>query len=220
VKLLFIFRLVLVVLLILSVPITSCLKDAKCDCAADTIAIAKIFQPNESSGKDAIIENITPDQNFGNTSHFTVFSWTNGGLFNTARALIEFDLSGIPSQTQIKKAELCLYWISRENLTEHTGDNAFTIYRITQEWDENAVTWNNQPPVAEDNKVAVSKSQTSDQSYTGIDVTGLVQGIIENPAENYGFMLKLNEEFPYRLVILASSDHTDAGRRPKLTVYY
>jgi len=51
-------------------------------------------------------------------------------------------------------------------------------------------------------------------------VKDFVQNMIDFPDENYGFMLKLDEEFPYRLVILASSDYSISGLRPKLVVYY
>ncbi len=176
----------------------------------------KIYQPDSLGGKDAIIESISPGQNFGNTAHFSVFSWTNGGSFNSARALIEFDLSDISAGTKITSAKLSLYWISYENLSEHTGDNAFTIYRLTEAWGEDTVCWNNQPSISNVNVVNVPKSSSSNQSYTDIDVTNLVQDIIDRPSESFGFMLKLNEEFPYKLVILASSDYSDKNRHPKL----
>lgn len=197
---------------------TSCVKESNLDLKVDTITIAKIYRPDGLNGKDAIIESISPEQNFANSTHFTVFSWTNGGFFNTARALIEFDLSDIPPQTKITSAKLSLYWISYENLTEHTGDNAFSVYRVTEAWDEDSVTWNNQPSTSMANIVDVPKSSLSNQSYTDIDVTDLVQDIIDYPGESFGFMLKLNVEFPYKLVILASSDYSVQSKRPKLEI--
>jgi len=197
----------------------SCKKEAKCDCSLDSIKVAKVFQPDASLGKEAIIETIAPDQNFGSEPFLTIFSWTNSGTFNTARSLIAFDLTSIPSQTTIKTAKLFLYWNTYQNLTEHTGENAFTLYKISQPWDENSVTWNNQPAITRSDSVIVAKSASVNQSY-GIDVTRLVQGMINTPTNNYGFMLKLEQEFPYRLVILTSSDYSDVGKRPKLVVYY
>jgi len=197
----------------------SCKKEAKCDCSLDSIKVAKIFQPNAALGKESVIETISPDQNFGTEPFLTIFSWTNSGTFNTARSLIAFDLTSIPSQTTIKTAKLFLYWNTYQNLTEHTGENAFTLYKISQPWDENSVTWNNQPAITRSDSVIVAKSASVNQSY-GIDVTRLVQGMISTPTNNYGFMLKLEQEFPYRLVILTSSDYSDVGKRPKLVVYY
>ena len=204
----------------LELLLNSCTKESKLNLTIDTIVVAKIFQPDGLNGKDAIIESITPDQNSGISVHFTVFSWTNGGSFNTARALIEFDLSAIPVQTKIKSAKLSLYWVSYQNLTEQTGENAFSIYKITQAWNESLVTWNNQPLTSNSNAVRVQKSISINQSYTEIDVTALVQDMIDRPNENHGFMLKLDEEFPYKLVILASSDYSVSSKRPKLVIEY
>ncbi len=199
---------------------TSCKKDAKCDCNVDTLGVAKVLQPDSIVGKDAVIENRVPDNNSGSSSLLATFAWTNQGFFDVARSLIEFDLSYFPSQTKIKSAKLSLYWNSYNNLIEQTGENAFSIYRIIQEWDEQTVTWNNQPATTDSNKVTVPKSTAVDQSYINIDVTQLVQDIIDNPAQGHGFMIKLEDEIPYKLVVLASSDCTEAGKRPKLVIYY
>lgn len=204
----------------LTLPFWGCVKESHLDLMSDTTIIAKIFQPDAFFGKDAIIQSISPDQNFGDATYFSTFSWTSGGSFNTARALIEFDLTSIPVQTQIDSAKLTLFWNSYENLTQHTGDNGFSIYKIWQAWEENVVTWNNQPLTNGLFTVNVPKSHNSNQFYTDIDVSDLVQDMISDPSENHGFMLKLDDEVPYKLVILASSDYSDKGKRPKLVVYY
>ena len=198
----------------------SCKKDAKCDCNVDTLRVATILQPDGIIGKDAVIENIVPDNNSGSSSLFAAFAWTNQGFFDVSRALIEFDLSVFPTQSKIKSAKLSLYWNSYNNLIEQTGENAFSIYRIIQEWDENNVTWNNQPATTDLHKVVVDKSTAIDQSYLNIDVTQLVQDIIDNPAQGHGFMIKLDDEVPYKLVVLASSDCSEPGKRPKLVIFY
>jgi hypothetical protein len=210
-------------LLIISIFSTlsfSCIKESELDLSSDTLKIAKIFRPNGINGKDATIESLSPNQNFNDSVYFTVFSLTKPLEVTTSRALIEFNLSVIPTHTNITTAKLSLYWISRENLTEHTGENSFSIYKIIQSWDENSVTWNNQPLFSSTNAVYVPKSISTTQSYIDIDVTAFVQDMIDNPSENYGFMLKLDEEFPYKLVTLASSDYPESSKRPKLVIYY
>ena len=198
----------------------SCEKESKVDFTQDTVKIARIYQSDPSIGKDAVIESILPDTNFGDSTLFSVFSWTNDGLFNSARALLDFDLSVFPQNITITKATLSLYWVSYKNLTEQTGENAFTIYRITENWDEHTVTWNNQPDTTSVHKVNVPESVAATQSYVDMDVTELVQDMINDPQGSFGFMLRLDNEFPYKLVILASSDYTVKGKRPKLIVYY
>lgn len=200
--------------------IFSCTKEAMDNVELDTVLVARIFQPDPYLSKDAVIESILPDKNFGDSTLFSVFSWTNDGLFNTARSLLAFDLTSIAPQTQIKKASLSLYWISYKNLTEHTGENAFSIYPVSEAWDEHSVTWNNQPDTSSLPKVSVPKSILGNQAYLDIDVTEIVQKMIKDPSTNYGFMFMLDTEFPYKLTILASGDYTDSRRRPKLIVYY
>jgi hypothetical protein len=200
---------------------SSCVKESNFNLKVDTLKIARIYQPDGINGKDAIIESIFPNRNYGDSILFTAFSWSNGGFWNTARALIEFDLSDIPQQTKISTAKLSLYWIRYNNeFSGHTGENAFTIYRINQSWSENSVTWNNQPSISNLDEIEVSKSISASQSYTDIDVTNFVQDIIDNPSKNHGFMLKLDEESPYHLVILASSDFPGNNKHPKLVVYF
>jgi len=199
---------------------TSCIKESNINTFSDTLKIARIYQPDGIYGKDAIIESILPDKNFGGSINLSVFSWTSGGSFDNARFLLKFDLTDISTQKKISSAKLNLYWISYDNLTEQTGDNAFSIYRITQAWNENLVTWKNQPLINDLQKVNVPKSTSTNQSYTDIDVTAFVQEMIKYPSENHGFMFKLDEEFPYKLVILASSDYSVMIKRPKLVVYY
>ena len=216
------FTLIPVVYLFIAISLvySSCLRESKCDCEADTLKFATIFRPDAISGKDAIIENTLPNSNFGDFTLCTIFAWTSGGFFTTARSLVEFDLSQIPVNTKIKAAKLSLYWASYDNLTEQTGSNYFSIYRVTQPWDEYSVTWNNQPSTSEVHKVDVGKSKSVDQSYLNIDVTDLVQDMIDDPNNSYGFMLKLDDEIPYKLVVTASSDNPDSNKHPKLIIYF
>ena len=200
--------------------ITSCSKESHVEITSDSITIAKIFQPISLEGKDAVIQSFLPDSNYANLEYLTALAWTNAGDFNASRTLIEFDISDIPVQTQIDSATLSLFWTSSGIFNGQTGENEYSIYKITESWQENSVTWNNQPATSLQNAVKVAKSIYLDQSYININITNLVQDMINNPSENNGFMIKLNEEFPYKLIIVASSDHADRLKHPKLVVYY
>lgn len=198
----------------------SCNKESHIELTTDSIAIAKIYQPNSINGVDAVVQSFLPDSNYSNLDYLLASAWTNAGKFNASRALIEFDFSDIPVQTKIDSATLSLFWTSSGIFTEQTGENAFSIYKITESWQESSVTWNNQPATSVENIVNISKSVSEQQSYLNIDVTELVQDMINNPTDNHGFMLKLDEEIPYKLVIVASSNHPDMDKHPKLVVYY
>jgi hypothetical protein len=43
---------------------------------------------------------------------------------------------------------------------------------------------------------------------------------LTNPGTNYGFMLKLGQEYPYRSILFATSDCSIPEKRPKLVVSY
>jgi hypothetical protein len=82
------------------------------------------------------------------------------------------------------------------------------------------VTWNNQPTATKLNQVSLHKTTSSTQSFPNINVTALVQDMIDHPATSFGFRLRLKKEHTFRKLIFASSDNLDASIRPKLKVTY
>jgi len=125
------------------------------------------------------------------------------------------------TNTVIKNAVLYLFAFNSPD-GQHSqldGSNASVIQRITQEWDENTVTWNNQPATTEVNQVNVPASSAPDQNYE-INVTQLIQDIIYDPENGHGLMLKLETESYYRSLIFASSDNPDTSLHPKLVIEF
>jgi len=53
-----------------------------------------------------------------------------------------------------------------------------------------------------------------------IDVTVFVRFFVENPEENFGFMMHLVDPKPYRAIIFYSSRYNNPEKRPKLVVVY
>jgi hypothetical protein len=82
------------------------------------------------------------------------------------------------------------------------------------------VTWVNQPATTTQNQVTLPASTFSNQDYLNINVTSLVQDMIDNPLSSFGFMLQLQTEQFYRSLVFASSDHNNAFLHPKLNVCY
>ena len=56
--------------------------------------------------------------------------------------------------------------------------------------------------------------------FTNIDVTKLVQDMINDKDGSYGFLLKLQVEQPYNSILFASNRYQDENLRPKLEVHY
>jgi len=96
------------------------------------------------------------------------------------------------------------------------------LQQIVEPWEENKVTWNNQPKTVEINQVYISPFILN-VNFITVDVTPLYvpSATTDNVAyPNYGMFLRLwpREWVPgFRF---GSSDNTDARLRPELTVYY
>jgi hypothetical protein len=181
------------------------------------------LQPG-SEGKDACIQNRTPDANNGTWHAVDAFALTNSGNTILGRGLIDFDLTSIPEGTTIKRAYLSLYNdpTSSDNNGQHRGlgTNDAYIKRITSSWDELTVTWNNQPTTTDVNQASIPASTDVYQDYADIDVTSVIQDILNNRSNSYGLMIVLKNETPYNALIFTSSDYSDSTRRPKIIVKY
>jgi Secretion system C-terminal sorting domain len=185
------------------------------------------IQPSASTGKDAIIANCIPcgysASNFGTHPDFMAVAWTNGGAISNARALIEFDLSAIPSGSVITNAELSLYhYFSPFNIghSQLGGSNSSYLRRITQSWQENTISWDNQPSTTTQNQVLLNASANDSIDYLNISVIALLNDIFNNPSQGYGMMLALDTEVNYRSLLFASSDNLNSALHPKLVITY
>jgi hypothetical protein len=182
-----------------------------------------IIRPDAFTGKDALIDSKSNqvNNNFGADDNFASWSWTIGGNLTNVRSLIDFDLSSIPSNAIVNSAKLSLYCNTTSYVTQlNSGTNASYLSRITSPWDENTVTWNTQPTITTTNQVLLSTSSSASQNYLNIDIKNLIDDIRANPTSSYGLMLQLATETIYRSLILASSDHADSTKRPKLEICY
>lgn len=192
----------------LSAPVDSCI----------------VMQPNPEAGKDALLVTLDPNENYGDDPQFLADAWTNLQDSVIVQSLIEFDLSEIPSESSITAAYLSLYaWNSNLSSGSHSqlsGSNDFFLERVTSDWQEMDVCWNLRPTTTEENHVLIAGTDDPAKDYENIDVTQLVQDMIDNPESSFGFMIRLQNEEYYRRINFCSSDHEDATRWPKLKVCY
>lgn len=198
---------------------------------SNTICFAQttlILQPDPTEGKDALLHGLSSEinKNYGTNSQFVASAWTFGGEPASIRSLISFNLNNISSNAQIIDAKLSLYaWDQAQSasLGQHwnrDGSNACWLERVTTSWDELTVTWNNQPKTTSLNRINILESTSATQNYLDINVTQLLQDIINKPDSSFGFMLKLQNETYYRTLNFNSSDNLNSTLRPKLTVTY
>ncbi len=180
-----------------------------------------VLQPGPE-GKDAMFDDIFPDHNWGNSPKFECMAWTNSGVPGANRGVIDFDLSVIPPNAVILGARFSLYFVCLEpTYIPHTGENESYLQLIISEWDEETVTWNNQPSTTTEDQVFLPRSTDPEQDYTDIDVTLLISKMYNEPGKYHGLMLRLKNEEPYRCLLFAGCDYMDdPGFRPELEIIY
>ena len=161
--------------------------------------------------------------NFGNVPEISAVSWTKSAEEYQLRSLIQFDLGAVPSHATIQSAELSLYWAAGCEEGNHYGffgSNGAYLSRITSPWEEQQVTWEMQPSTTSLHKIIIAGTKNATQSKPDIDVTQLVKDMVVDPGQNFGFMLSMQVEAPYKKMVFASSDNSQASLRPKLVISY
>ncbi len=179
------------------------------------------LQPDGDSGKDAVFGEIVPDNNYANSEDIHLYAWTHSGEYTANRVVLDFDLSSIPPGAIIDSAYLSLFFNHTSAYgDEHVGETSFTIQRIISDWAESTVTWNTQPNTTTIHQVSIDGATQPYQDFPDIDISSLIQDYTSDPENSYGIFLKLVSEDPYKILLLASSDHQNESIRPKLDVYY
>ncbi len=112
-------------------------------------------------------------------------------------------------------AVLSFYRISGDLASNQYKD--FQISVVESEWDENTITWNNEPFYYPHLAVAFSGGG-KDSSWIDFDITATIQGFIKDSIENHGFIFGVYMEARYMTVY--SSEENNASLRPKLFITY
>jgi hypothetical protein len=182
--------------------------------------------PVNSERGDAVFSLIVPDNNYGKLEDIHIYSWTQGGVLNVNRVLIDFKLNRIPASAIIDSAFLSLYFnpVSAYNKVGgnkgNQGQDSIVIRRVTSDWNEKDVTWNKQPETTGENQLIIPKTGDATADYTNIDVTNIVQDIVNDDHGRYGIMVRHQNEKPYNVVFFASGNHPNKQLHPTLRIYY
>lgn len=173
-----------------------------------------ILQPDSMVGKDVVIWDTLPDQNFGDA--WTIYvGYEPAG--NILRAIVRFDLSNLPLTAVVIDADLGFYYYS----SLPSASSSIGVHQVTETWLEDLITWNNQPSsfsVAE-KTTSIPADGTFDFIYWNI--TDLAKGWQDGSISNYGILLRDTDESTIRArKYFYSSDHYNASQRPKLEIDY
>lgn len=199
-----------------------------------TLGIGGDYARGAGTQDDAAVYN-KPDwvnRNFSSEVDFLALSWTFQGVPGTARQFFRFNgLSTIPAGTTITSATLTLTGVTTSAAAPQgnsyypgspynsSGTNPAWVKRVTGSWTASVITWNNQPTTTTTNAVGIPAS-TSQWNYSvTLNVTALVQDII-NSGQNNGFSMELQTEAYYRSLIFTGPRNANVNNRPKLVVTY
>jgi hypothetical protein len=163
--------------------------------------------------RDTYLASDEPDRSFG--ARVDLLVGTPPGSRAIRRALVRFDLSGIPAGATLLTARVGFHEESR------TGPGTLEVHRVTKDWDEASETWNSfgengfdPTPIASSGN-ATAIVMISDQ--VRFDVTSVVGEWLAGRAADQGILL--NEPDPTQTQLL-SSELGRAGERPWMNVCY
>lgn len=173
-----------------------------------------------SGCEDTHIESENPQKNFSSSEWLKLYaeSENNTGTLNEkekrTNILLKFDLSDISPSIKIISATLQLYVDGTKKIKNNPEQGIKALYKITEDWKSSKVTWENAPDIFSLHLFANNNSLN--KVWEKYDVTSLIKSIVNDGAENKGFMLKFSinhETLKYK-----SSENTKAEERPKLVI--
>ena len=146
---------------------------------------------------DAEVRQSNPTANYGIVPTMSI--GYDAAFQNTmiGRALLHFDVSSfLPPGTTVHQATLRLYLAGYCDTV--SGTRTLQTYRLTQDWSELTVTWNNQPPFAEGygSTMVPNPNPISEPSWYTFDMTALVQAWLNGTYLEHGVMIRGPETAP------------------------
>jgi len=169
------------------------------------------------------LDNYSPNANYANGQEMDAIAWTAGSSF-VSRCIFNFNLSSIPANSTVVSAYLSLWGDTNtsnfQGDSHLSGSNAWSIQRVSSAWNVSTVTWNTQPTTDVTNEVKMPQSTSIYEIFNNIDVTNLMQDIINNQPNNYGLLIRLDTEQLYRSMVFCANNYPDTNERPLLVITY
>lgn len=201
-----------------------------------------VVQPGET-GKDAtIIDDVGPsDHNHGHIKWLMLIEGESGYIGPVkSNVLIQWDLSEIPTNAVVVDAQMWLFvkfaeisGRGDEHFEDAVGDLVYLL--VTDDWEEDKVTWDDRPSVDEGSKVVCGKPPAGTdwrRRWWSADVTDFVRAWHDGVVPNHGLCIRLdgtdlgdlgyyNAEFPSSEAFLEpGGDPKTNCIWPKLVITY
>ncbi|HVV86489.1 MAG TPA: DNRLRE domain-containing protein [Kofleriaceae bacterium] len=185
--------------------------------AEDLTATLTFQSGTNGSVDDTFISSSDMRTNFGSEKKVRISAQNEG--------LLRFDLSSIPANAVINKAELTLYVNGGEDERDddcRDGDHEgyaiapLKLHRVTAAWAENTVTYRSFGQ-AFDSSVAATMVLTSRHTYKTLDLKPLVQSWVNGSKPNYGVAITTAGRAH---TLIVSSEQNPVSQRPALKITY
>jgi hypothetical protein len=154
---------------------------------------------------------------FINTNFNEDYTWVGNWGSEKERTYLQFDLSTIPAEAVIEHAVLKLYQF------DIIGSEDFSVglYPVTSSWEEDEITWSNQPGSSSEAEDTCTIPSTI-SIWRDWDIDDLVRGWLEGSITNYGMLLKATNEASINTKAgFRTSDYSvDISIRPLLGIEY
>jgi len=172
------------------------------------------LQPG-SEGKDAFVSTNESDNNIGDSNYLLV---GNNGFNNRTYLQFELDPNPLPADAVITDARLKLY---KYALLVLPGTFNGGLYPVTSDWEEDEITWNNQP-TSSSTFVALPTLYNTPGTWVTCHIEDFVKGWLDGSITNYGLLIKAtNESTEDTGASFFSSDYaTDITKHPILEIDY
>ena len=144
----------------------------------------------EAPAADSHVYNQDPDGNYGSVGTVTVqYYWQYSYPSRYRRVFCRWDLPALPPGAVVTRAE-AKFLTRNMSLWPYYNTPDVQCRRVTEAWQENAITWNNQPSRGD---VESTTRMEWEKTWYIFDVTGMVKDWYANPQTNFG--LALNVQF-------------------------
>jgi hypothetical protein len=153
----------------------------------EEILTIKTFYPSD----DAYVSSLNPDDNYGSIEYIgiKVDTMLPRDLWYS---YIKFDLESIPPGSVVSSATMQLYVY---RFPPPPDRRIMECWLVSKNWEEETITWSNQPPSAE---LVTSTPVPNSEGWISVDVKSSVEKFTSKDAAgyipNYGWMLKDQDE--------------------------
>lgn len=164
--------------------------------------------------QDAFIASGQPNTNYGVWPTTTMRMGYEAPTLQAMRALVQFDLSPIPSTAQVNNAVLTIYQSNSNPLND--APMGFKAQYMTAPWNQASVTWNNANYLGGPT-IGIGEN-TSSLGWKQTNVTDMIRSWVSGAEPNYGMMVTGDESPSNNRFRWFNT--TEGGYRPFVDVDY